>query len=205
MRVSRLPLLAFALVTAVGLAPAESGARADAAPAPADLTVGTGSWSEPVEGLRGRLVLVQGRFLGESKIRETKVYLELAYAPDAVHEPIQLYFDNQLTCALRDLAGKVIPPHGVPGSGGRPGACWVTLPFDSVLRLRVNPYGFGRDQGLLIPMGMDNWAIKSDDHRDHFFSGTFTASAPANHGKKGVWQGKLMLGKMKLSVVEPPA
>src|SRR5207237_9840364 len=37
----------------------------------------TGDWSEPVNGLRGRLILAQGRTLGHGKPRESLVYVEL--------------------------------------------------------------------------------------------------------------------------------
>ena len=37
----------------------------------------TGLWSETVDGVRGRLILAQGRVLGDGKARESLVYVEL--------------------------------------------------------------------------------------------------------------------------------
>jgi hypothetical protein len=165
-----------------------------------------GDWSESVRGLRGRLVLLQGRLLGDGKTRETAVYVELRYAPEAAGEPISVYFDaDQLKCALHDADGKEVPETPIGGSGGRPGKVWVTLPYDSTLRLRVNPYAFGRakDVGLLIPLNSTAWLIKTGDTGEYFLSGTLTVSPPKDHGRADAWQGELKLPKARISLKTP--
>jgi hypothetical protein len=152
------------------------------------------------------LLLSQGRLLGDGKARETAVYVELRYAPEAAGEPISVFFDpDLLKCALHDADGKDVPETPMAGSGGRPGKDWVTLPYDSTLRLRVNPYAFGRakDVGLLIPLNNTAWLITAGDSGEYFLSGTLAVSPPKDHGRTNAWQGELKLLKMKVTLKTP--
>jgi hypothetical protein len=154
------------------------------------LTVAVGAWSEPVEGLRGRLLVYQGRVLGDGKTRETLVYVELGNV--AASGERNVYFDpDGLKCELLDAAGKAVSRTPTGGSGGRPGKTWIKLPHDSSQRLRVNPYGFGRPDadGLLLPLGTDAWLIKAGDRAEYVLTGTFTVRPPEGHGKSDVWTG----------------
>jgi hypothetical protein len=162
--------------------------------------IAVGDWSRPVENLRGRLLVAQGRVLGDRKTRETVAYVELQNVSGAGGEPLNVYFDPRLQNELRDPFDKLVPQGGVPGSGGRPGLCWVTLPYDSTMRLRVSPYGFGRSDGLLIPMIDNAWFIAADDPGDYSLSATFTVRPPLGHGRDRAWQGTLALPKTKISV-----
>lgn len=173
------------------------------APAAEKTPVVAGDWSEPVGGLRGRLLVYQGRALGDGKTRETLVYVELQNVAESGERNV--YFDpDGLKCELLDDAGKAAarPAEGGGGSGGRPGKTWVRLPHDSTLRLRTSPYGYGSpdDVGLLLPSGTDTWVIKAADTADYFLAGTFT-SRPKDGAGINVWAGELKLPKAK--VVRP--
>ena len=142
-----------ALVTTLSLA-----AVAAAPPGDGKAVVGTGEGSEPANGLRGRLVVARGRTLGASAVRETLVYVELENASPTHPGVPAVYFDpGALKCDLLDAAGKSVPQTGTFGGGGRSGAVWLALPFDPALRVRANPFGFGRPDGLLIPLNDANW------------------------------------------------
>ena len=90
-----------------------------------------------------------------------------------------------------------------------PGACWITLPYDSKIRLRANMYGYGKPKGdglqLTLRSGA-SWTIQAGDTNDYYLSGTFTVSPPTNHVAKDFeaaraeWSGTLELPKMKISV-----
>src|SRR5215210_9565053 len=70
--------------------------------------VAVGDWSQPVDGLRGRLLVYQGRTLGDGKTRETLVYVELQNVAEAGER--SLVFDpDRLKCELLDAAGKAVP------------------------------------------------------------------------------------------------
>jgi hypothetical protein len=160
--------------------------------------VAVGAWSEPTDGLRGRLLVYQGRALGDGKTRETLVYLELRNVAESGDRNV--YFDpDGLKCELLDAKGKAVPQTPLGGSGGRPGKTWVRLPHDSTLRLRANPFGFGQPDsvGLLIPLGTDTWLIKAGDASDYYLAGTFT-SLPKDGVGINVWTGEIKLPKAKV-------
>lgn len=185
------PLSLALLLTTAPLAPA----------ADEKTTIATGGWSEAVNGLRGRLVLAQGRTLGDGTIRESLVYVELENVVNTASGEVLLSFDpDALKCELTDATGKAVAPTPVAGSGGRPGKMLVTIPYDASIRLRINPYAFGRAEGLLIPLNNTAWQIKDD--ADYFLSGTLTVTAPAE--KADAWKGELKLPKAKISLKEKP-
>jgi len=129
--------------------------------------IATSAWSEPLassaEGqsgssaIRGRLLILEGRssaYAGE--LPETLVYLELQNVSTGIGSPIELYFDPSggLRAELLDIHGKPPPQIGTGGNGGFPGSCWISLPYDSTVRLRASWYGYGmpRRAGLKIPL-----------------------------------------------------
>jgi hypothetical protein len=157
----------------------------------------TGGWSEAVSGLRGRLILARGRALGDGKTRESLVYVEIENVTHTHSGEVAVYFDpDALKCELADAAGKAVAPTPIPGSGGRPGKVRVTVPFDSSIRLRANPYAFGRAEGLLIPLNHAAWHIK--DTAVYHLSGTLTVTPP--EVKVDAWKGTLRLPAAKVRV-----
>src|SRR3954451_422709 len=83
--------------------------------------VAVGDWSEPVQGLRGRLLISQGRVLGDGKTRETLVYVDLENVASNHSGERHVYFEpGKLLCELHDKDGKPVPQHPTGGSGGRP-------------------------------------------------------------------------------------
>lgn len=178
-------------------------------------------WSKPVgtsggHSLRVRMIVAQGRgvaFAGPWP--ETQFYLEFQNVSGAIDSPTQFYFDpsQQLRCALLDANGRPPPPVGRGGSGGGAGASWITLPYDSTIRLRANMFGYGRKPGdglqlTLWPAAQD-WVIQAGDTNTYYLSGTFTVttpriSAPTDfEAARAVWSGTLELPKMKISVRKP--
>ena len=154
-----------------------------------------------MNGLRGRLILAQGRTLGDSKIRESLLYVELENVSNTHSGELNVHFDpDALKCELTDVAGKAIAQAPTRGSGGRPGQSWVAIPFDSSIRLRANPYAFGRAEGMLIHLNNASWHI--ENAADYYLSGTLTVAPP--EAKVDAWKGALKLPKLKFSL-KPPA
>jgi hypothetical protein len=109
-------------------------------------------------------------------------------SPEPIGAPMKIYFDpgQGLRCEVLDANGKPPPQVGGGGSGGGAGACWITLPYDSTIRLRANMYGYGKKEGdgLLIQMSPPNiqsWDIQASDTNPYFMSGTFTIATPAEY------------------------
>jgi hypothetical protein len=184
--------------------------------------IAVSDWSKPVgtsngQTLRGRMSIVQENSPAHAgPFPETELYLELQNVSGAAGAPMQIYFDpgNGLHCELLDANGKPPPQAAGRGSGGGPGACWITLPYDSTIRLRANMYGYGKQKGdglllVLSPPAMQYWNIQAGDTNVYYMSGTFTVTPPTNHVAKDIdavrsqWSGILKLPKMKISVKKP--
>ncbi len=161
------------------------------APAADEKTViATGDWSETVDGVRGRLILAQGRTLGDGKARESLVYVELENVGTTHSGRVDIQFDpDALKCELTDATGKVVAQEPGFGSGGRPGKTVVAVPSDSSVRLRANPYAFGRAEGLLIHLNTGNWLVKDD--AEYTLAGVLTVTRP--DGKADAWNGELKM------------
>ena len=176
-------------------------------------------WSKPAgtihgQTLRVRMIVAQGHSPAHAgPWAETEFYLEFQNVTGAAGTPLQFYFDpgRGFRGELLDATGKPPPPVGMGGSGGGAGPCWITLPYDSTIRLRANMYGYGlkpEDGFMLVlsPPSMQNWTIKAGDPNVYFMSGTFTVTTPTDHIAKSfddartIWSGTLELPNMKIAV-----
>jgi len=172
-------------------------------------------WSKPIgtdygHTLRARLIISYGRGPGfGGPWPETQVHLEFQNVSQAIFRPTQFYFDPEkgLHCELRDGKGGLVAPGG-GGSGGGAGASWITLPYDSTIRLRANMYGYGNKPGeglnLTIYLTQNCWQIRPGDTNLYYLSGTFTATTPTNfvpndfEAARAVWAGTLELPRMRV-------
>ncbi len=128
-------------------------------------------WSKPVaatsgHALRARMIVAQGRSAGfGGPWPETQFYLEFQNVSSG--GPILFYFNppQQLHCTLLDANGNPPPPVGQGGSGGGAGSAWITLPYDSTIRLRANMFGYGNKPGdglqLTVRLGAQSWWIQA--------------------------------------------
>jgi hypothetical protein len=176
-------------------------------------------WSKPVgtEGghsLRARMIVAYGwsaAFVGPWP--ETQFYLEFQNVSGAIVSPTQFYFNPSkgLRCELKDVSGMTVSTGG-GGSGGGAGASWITLPYDSTIRLRANMYGYGSKPGEGLNLTLyppQAWQIKAGDTNVYYLSGTFTVTTPTNfvpkdfEAARAVWSGTLELPKMKITVPKP--
>jgi hypothetical protein len=192
------------------------------------------NWSNPVDGcndffnggncatIRGRLVILKGHFPGDaSDLLSTMVYVELQ---NLGVRPTEIYFDAEhghdfrpeykggLNCDLFDSHDKPVPQRGSAFSGGCPSSGWITLQYDSTVRLRANCFGIRspKEGGLVLPFPGKEWFIQPKDTNSYFLSATFTGIAPTNHTSEDVksaravvWDGTLVFPKTKISANEP--
>jgi hypothetical protein len=144
--------------------------------------------------------------LPDLKARETLLYVELEDVADTHAGERAVYFDSEaLRCKLAHADGKVVPEHPSGGSGGRGGLPpgWVTLPYDSLMRLRANPSGYGSPDGLHIALPNAHYLIKTGDPGEYHLSGTLTLTPPAGHGRARAWAGTLKLPPVKVKAPAP--
>lgn len=185
-----------------------------------DRFLAVGLWSEPVADsigyrLRGRLLLAEGRVLGDGKSRETVLYVELQNVSQAVGPPLEIYFDADhggdyrpeykggLQCVLQDAFDEPVKETPFPFSGAIPSRCWVNLPHDGSIRLRANAYGVGRppEEGLALTLLGHYWLLPRNGSFPYSLSGTFTVNPPRERitpSSYHVWQGTLTLPRMKI-------
>lgn len=169
-------------------------------------TIAVSGWSKPVgtfhgHTLRARFVLahVYSPAFG-GPFPETALYLEFKNVSGAIGSPTRIHFDPwQLRCELRDANGRAKTVGGA-GSGSGPGACWLTLPYDSSIRVRANMYAYGapRGDGLLLQLFNGGWVISKGDTNDYFLSGSFTVAPLTNNISdfevtRSIWSGTLEL------------
>ena len=181
--------------------------------------VAISEWSKPVSTtngtiLRARMIISQEHSPAHAgPQKETAFYLEFQNVTAAVGFPLQFYFDpgRAFRCELLDATGKPPPPEGGAGSGGGAGPYWITLPYDSTIRLRANMYGCGLkpENGFMLvmsPPNMQRWTIRAGQSKTYSISGTFTATTPKHYVPKDseeartIWSGTLELPKMNLTL-----
>ena len=115
-----------------------------------------------------------------------------------------------LTFELLDADDKVVAPSPTFGSGGDVGAGWITLPYDSTVRLRANPGGWGtpKEAALALPLRPMNgqyWLFKEVPKADHFLAGKLTIAPPTDDTfeHRDDWRGTIEFPKTKLSFKKP--
>ncbi len=176
--------------------------------------IAASEWSKPVEShdrfLQARWLLLEGRsraYAGPGK--EVLLYVELQNANGAWGEPLRVFFNpsDGLKFELLDADDKVVAPSPTGGSGGDVGAGWITLPYDSTVRLRANPGGWGtpKDAALALPLRPMNgqyWLFKEVPKTDHFLAGKLTIAPPTDDTfeHRDDWRGTIEFPKTKLSL-----
>lgn len=160
----------------------------------------TGAWSEPANGIQGRLFATEDPEFNGTKM--VAIYLELRNVSH-VANPLEIYFEPIKSIESRVLDGgdKPVAKYPSPASIGLTPPFWLTLPFDSTLRFRVSVSGYGVPQngGTNIQMMSGNWLMKADDERDYFLEAAFVSQpAKLDSGRRlrRVWQGTIKLPKV---------
>ncbi len=173
-------------------------------------------WSKSVEShdrlLRARWLLMEGRsraYAGPGN--EVLLYLELQNANSAWGEPLRVYFDaaKGLKFEIWDAEGNIVPPRFAPGSGGDVATCWVTIPYDSTVRLRANP-SWAKPEGVALalplrPMQGQNWVFVELPDNDLSIVGKMTIDPPTEDTieHRDDWRGILEFPITKLALKKP--
>lgn len=151
--------------------------------------------------IHGRLVIVRGTepAYGGPPTTGTMTFVELKDTTGASGEATKIYFAvTNLHCQLVDATGNPAPKEGGPGSGRGPfSPCWLTLPYNSTIRLYVN--GGTREPLMLYPSGepWSYWSIPKSDTNTYYLSGTLTIFTHINSPGPG-HKGTLVFPKMKI-------
>jgi hypothetical protein len=139
------------------------------------------------QAIRGRLLIVEGMppaYGGPPSTNGAMTFVELQNVTPACCDDIEVFFDvMKLNCVLTDVTGEAVTnPVGPWAWGGRGPfpPTWVTLPYNSTIRLFVN--GGTRDPLTVYPNGEPwrHWSIAATDTNTYFLSGTLSLSTHTN-------------------------
>jgi len=174
--------------------------------------IAVSEWSKPVEShdrfLRARWLLLEGRsraYAGSGT--EVLLYVEMENANGAWGEPLRAYFDpaKGLQFYVQDADSKLVSPTPTGGSGGDVGPGWITIPYDSTVRLRANPGGWGKPADAILalplrPLQGRYWAFRERPATDLFLTGKLTISPPSEDTfeHRDDWRGTLEFPATKL-------
>lgn len=174
--------------------------------------IAASEWCQPAEShdraLRARWLLLEGRsraFAGPGQ--ELLLYVELENANSAWGEPLRVYFDpaKGLEFDVVDHEGKSVPASPTFGSGGDVAAAWITVPYDSSVRLRANPGGYGKpaDVAIALPLRPRNgqmWQFQTSPESDYFVTGKLVIAPPTDDTieHRDDWRGTLEFPPVRL-------
>jgi hypothetical protein len=162
-----------------------------------------GEWSEPTNGLRGRLLFAE-RTNNWSLATEGIVYLELQNISPS--DTLYVYYNFQNSapiCELHDDAGKMIKNRPDTGSDWLPSSCWLSLPNDSTLRFQTGGSNSEPNHPCLYIISKffgGKWEIPLTATNDYYLSGTFSSLSTTNGTRPRVWEGTLKLPPVKIPV-----
>jgi hypothetical protein len=154
----------------------------------------TDVWSEPTNGLSGRL-LIQREELNPG-LRHT-VYLELR---NKSLSPLAVTNQPQINSEVFDSAGKSLGASDFPMSGPIQNPQWAVIPRDACICLRIDMQTVGvptREHGMtLLAVGGRSWGIRAGEY---VIKATLVCQkqegAPQNQ-----WVGELELPPVKVAV-----
>ncbi|MBN9524075.1 hypothetical protein J0H58_37120 [bacterium] len=157
-----------------------------------------GRWSEHVNGLKARLVVVRGEVRHGTPVLDT--YVELHNSSGRARPLILRWQKADLEWTVTDAAGAKVAPNGSAAgnetsSGTEPPP--LVIPADATLRVRVTRTwsGIKPNSGAHLDV-MPCWWFERGDRARYFMAGTVTVPA----GRKGEWAGTLVLPKAEIPV-----
>jgi hypothetical protein len=167
-----------------------------------------GAWSDAVNGLRGRLVIIQEK--EENGVQRPKVFLELQNAANVL-DPIQISaFDPQTSfqCHVFDSATNTVASAPIGIREVRAAIVTLIVPFESSLRLDVNRHRMGAwfyeqappKERTEIVLEDGVCVIAKENRSDYFLEGTFhiEESKPATALLAENWSGALKIPAVKI-------
>jgi hypothetical protein len=157
-----------------------------------------GSWSKPVNDLRGRLVIPADQDRkGDPFVH---VYLELRNFLDVAGGQEIRFTKNTFAMQVSDESGKLLPPDDGPYSGISVLPHMLVMPYDSTLRFLVNGHGLGVAPGTrqVIDFDSSSWVIPTADRHTYYLSGTFTVEQKSGDEPITDWHGVLVLPRVAI-------
>jgi hypothetical protein len=150
-------------------------------------------WSEPVNGLRARLLVLPSE---KPQSPFCRVYIEFQNVSD-VGNPMKVRFTpDTLGLAVADEKGKTLAITTGNYDGGSPIGEPLLLPYEGTLRFRISFPGLGympeRDKVIVDVGPFKSWIIPQDDST-YYLSGTLSIKKEKGDHPYMDWSGTLIL------------
>jgi hypothetical protein len=147
----------------------------------------TGAWSEPVDGLRGRLIAKEGSAFHGTRMVD--IYLELENVSN-VGNPMQFYFDPIKSIESRcfDPNGKDLIQPPTAADVITPSAYWLSIPNDGKLKFKISVTGYGVYEN-------SGTNIKPGDKSKYYLEAKLI-SHPPESSRIRAWSGELKFPKV---------
>jgi hypothetical protein len=160
-----------------------------------------GAWSNPVNGLRGRLIITDLLNTGEPSRRRLDgdrsfcIYLELQnVSPNSYAVAWEFPYTMEsavYALALTDRAGNVIPREkSLIGYDAYMVSEWIRLPPETQFRFLVTSAIYEHPRGepdtsAFVSLGMDQpWRVVNGPAQSYFLRGTFTPQASEEYSNR---------------------
>jgi hypothetical protein len=167
-------------------------------------------WSEPVNGLKARLIIARGEGLRGTPVLDT--YVEIQYVSSYSARPIVLRWQSaDLKWAVTDSAGAAVAESGSTGGSEAVrvfGPSPLVIPSDATLRLCVTRTWSGVRPNRAAHLDVGScWEFERGDWGRYFLAGKVTV--PANGvvdsaGRPAEWSGTLVLPKAEIPLASHP-
>jgi HEAT repeat protein len=158
------------------------------------------AWSEASNGLRARLSTRRSHVSNGTGIVVT--HLELNNVSDMGTPMLVTVHRQSLTFSVTDADGRNVPVGGSSYSGMDFGTPELVLPYDSTIRFRIGPRGWGipADQAALVDLGSSfGWALPRDGKAYYLQAVLDIAEVKDDRSERGTrWQGRLDLPRVRI-------
>jgi hypothetical protein len=163
-------------------------------------------WSDASNGLRARLFMRLSHVSNGTGVIVT--HLELSNVRDGGTPLLVTVHDRSITYSVADADGQDVPMTGGGGNGPFFGKLELVLPYDSSLRFRVGPWGWGipADQAALVDLGPSfGWALPRDGKAYYLRAVLELPKVREDRNERGVrWHGRLELPRVRIPTEPEP-
>jgi hypothetical protein len=160
-------------------------------------------WSEPVSGLRGRLIVERAK---EPDSPFCRVFIELENVDDVAGQKRIRFQLERLSLRVVDKDGKALPPPTeVHYDGSKPNWEPIALPMEGAIKFRVSFAGLGYrpnvDTTIVDIDGTQVWVIPQTGG-PYYLSGSFTIAKEKGDRTYSDWSGTLNFPNAEIPAAE---